>query len=47
MAEALNAISKANGYRLDKSHTFVVNSFEDHAKYMAVPDEERAFEPPP
>ena len=38
--EAAAAIQKANGYKLDKAHTFVVNSFEDHAKYMAVPDEE-------
>ena len=45
--EAAAAIQKANGYKLDKAHTFVVNSFEDHAKYMAVPDEEKEFEPPP
>ena len=46
-AEANAAIQKANGYKLDKAHTFVVNSFEDHAKYMAVPDEEVEFQPPP
>ena len=46
-AEAATAIQKANGYKLDKSHTFVVNSFEDHAKYLAVPDEEQPFEPQP
>ena len=46
-SEATAAISKANGYKLDKSHTFVVNSFEDCAKYMAVPDDEEAFVPPP
>jgi len=46
-AEASAAIQKANGYKLDKSHTFVVNSFEDHAKYMAVPDEEVEMKPPP
>jgi hypothetical protein len=40
------AIQKADGYKLDKAHTFVVNSFEDHAKYMAVPDEEQPFVPP-
>jgi translation initiation factor 3 subunit B len=45
--EASAAIQKANGYKLDKSHTFVVNSFEAHAKYVAVPDEEKEFEPPP
>jgi len=41
------AIQKANGYKLDKAHTFQVNSFEDYDKYMAVPDEEKEFEPPP
>jgi len=46
-AEASLAIQKANGYKLDRSHIFVVNSFEDHAKYMSVPDEEKEFEPPP
>ena len=46
-AEAKMAIQKANGYKLDKSHTFVVNSFEDHAKYMAVPEEEQEFQPQP
>ena len=45
--QAAAAITKANGYKLDKAHTFIVNSFEDHAKYMAVPDEEVEFEPPP
>ena len=46
-AEATAAITKANGYKLDKSHTFQVNSFEDHAKFMAVPDEEGEYVPPP
>ena len=46
-AEAAAAIQKADGYKLDKAHTFVVNSYEDHAKYMAVPDQEVEFEPPP
>ena len=36
-----------NGYKLDKSHTFVVNSFEDYDRYMAVPDKEVEFVPPP
>jgi len=46
-AVANTAIQKANGYKLDKAHTFQVNSFEDHPKYLAVPDEEREIEPPP
>ena len=46
-AEAATAVQKANGYKLDKSHTFITNSLEDYAKYMAVPDEEREYEPPP
>ena len=35
------AIQKANGYKLDKSHTFIVNSLNDYYKYAAVPDEEK------
>ena len=46
-AQAATAVVKANGYKLDKSHTFITSSFEDYAKYMAVPDEEREFEAPP
>ena len=46
-AEATAAIQKANGYKLDKSHTFIVNSFDDYAKYTSVPDEEQEFTPPP
>jgi translation initiation factor 3 subunit B len=46
-AEATAAIQKANGYKLDKSHTFIVNSFEDHKKFMAVPDVEQEYVPPP
>lgn len=45
-AEANAAIQKANGYKLDKSHTFIVNSLEDYYKYAAVPDEETEFVPP-
>jgi len=45
--EATAAIQKANGYKLDKSHTFVVNSLEDHAKFMAVPEVEVEVVPPP
>jgi len=46
-SQAADACQKANGYKLDKSHTFITNSFEDYQKYMNVPDEEREFEPPP
>ena len=42
--EAQAAIVKANGYKLDKSHTFIVNSFEDYAKYMAISDVEQVQE---
>lgn len=28
-SDAANAIKTANGYKLDKNHTFVVNSFSD------------------
>ena len=45
--QAAAAITKANGYKLDKAHTFIVNSFEDHKKFMAVPDEEQEYVPPP
>eukprot|EP00308_Calcidiscus_leptoporus_P021349 CAMPEP_0119378408 /NCGR_PEP_ID=MMETSP1334-20130426/48186_1 /TAXON_ID=127549 /ORGANISM="Calcidiscus leptoporus, Strain RCC1130" /LENGTH=665 /DNA_ID=CAMNT_0007397605 /DNA_START=14 /DNA_END=2011 /DNA_ORIENTATION=- len=45
--EATAAVAKANGYKLDKSHTFVVNSFEDFAKYTSIPDEEVEAPPPP
>ena len=45
-AEATAAIQKANGYKLDKSHTFIVSSLMDYYKYTAVPDEETEFVPP-
>ena len=45
--EAAAAIAKANGYKLDKAHTFVVNSFEDFYKYTAIPNEETEYKPPP
>jgi len=45
--EATAAIRKANGYKLDKAHTFVVNSFEDYGRYMAISDVEQPFVPPP
>jgi translation initiation factor 3 subunit B len=45
-AEANAAIARANGYKLDKSHTFIVNAFDDYSKYSKVPDEEVEFTPP-
>ncbi len=46
-SEAQAAIVKANGYKLDKAHTFIVNAFEDYDKYIAIPDTERPYRPPP
>ncbi|VAI38132.1 unnamed protein product [Triticum turgidum subsp. durum] len=37
--EAELAREKTNGYKLDKSHIFAVNMFDDFEKYMKVPDE--------
>uniref|UniRef100_A0A0E0R2Q8 Eukaryotic translation initiation factor 3 subunit B n=1 Tax=Oryza rufipogon TaxID=4529 RepID=A0A0E0R2Q8_ORYRU len=37
--EAELAREKTNGYKLDKSHIFAVNMFDDFDKYMKVPDE--------
>ncbi|CAH9101713.1 unnamed protein product [Cuscuta europaea] len=37
--EAELAKEKTHGYRLDKSHIFVVNLFDDIDKFMKVPDE--------
>jgi len=45
-SEAVSAIAKANGYKLDKSHTFVVTSFGDFHKYTSIPDEEIEYLPP-
>eukprot|EP00310_Coccolithus_braarudii_P012456 CAMPEP_0183351492 /NCGR_PEP_ID=MMETSP0164_2-20130417/25201_1 /TAXON_ID=221442 /ORGANISM="Coccolithus pelagicus ssp braarudi, Strain PLY182g" /LENGTH=673 /DNA_ID=CAMNT_0025523685 /DNA_START=48 /DNA_END=2069 /DNA_ORIENTATION=+ len=45
--EANAAVAKANGYRLDKSHMFVVNLFTDFAKYASIPDEEVEAQPEP
>jgi translation initiation factor 3 subunit B len=36
--EAELAREKTNGYKLDKSHIFAVNMFDDFEKYMKVPD---------
>ena len=41
--EANEAVKATNGYKLDKSHTFIVNLFSDFDKYANVPDE---WEPP-
>jgi translation initiation factor 3 subunit B len=38
-SDAANAIKTANGYKLDKSHTFLVNSFADFEKYKNVSDD--------
>ncbi|CAI0413995.1 unnamed protein product [Linum tenue] len=37
--EAELAKEKTNGYRLDKSHFFAVNMFDDFDRFMRVPDE--------
>lgn len=37
--EAQTAREQTNGYKLDRSHVFVVNMFDDYDKYMRVPDE--------
>ncbi|KAL6008103.1 Eukaryotic translation initiation factor 3 subunit B [Asimina triloba] len=37
--EAELAKEKTNGYKLDKSHIFAVNFFDDFDKYLKVPDE--------
>lgn len=36
--KALQAIEKLNGYRLDKNHNFIVNSYEDLGKYQNISD---------
>lgn len=38
------AREKTNGYKLDKSHIFAVNVFDDFEKYMKVPEEWKASE---
>ncbi|XP_063444701.1 eukaryotic translation initiation factor 3 subunit B-like [Mytilus trossulus] len=40
---ALEAVKMANGYKLDKLHTFSVNLFSDFDKYGNIPDD---WEPP-
>ena len=44
--EAKAAVQKANGVKLDKSHTFIVNLLEDYHKYAAVSDIEAEYVPP-
>ena len=41
--EAAEAVKNADGYKLDKQHTFQVNLFTDFDKYASIPDE---WEPP-
>lgn len=36
-------VQQVNGFKLDKSHTFAVNMFDDVSRYMQIPDE---YEPP-
>jgi len=38
-SDAANAVKTANGYKLDKNHTFSVNSFADFEKYKEVKEE--------
>lgn len=38
-SDAANAVKTANGYKLDKSHTFIVNNFADFDKYKDVTDD--------
>lgn len=45
--EAQTAREQTNGYKLDKSHTFAVNMFDDFDKYAKVPDTYSAPEPKP
>ena len=37
-------VQQVNGFKLDKSHTFAVNLFDDVSRYMQVPDEYEAPE---
>ena len=39
MQEAQIAKDQTNGYKLDKSHIFVVNMFDDFDKYTKVSNE--------
>ncbi|XP_074648217.1 eukaryotic translation initiation factor 3 subunit B-like [Tubulanus polymorphus] len=46
-AHAQEAVTKTNGYKLDKAHTFSVNLFSDFDRYANVPDEWEKPEPMP
>lgn len=37
-------VQQVNGFKLDKSHTFAVNMFDDVSRYMQIPDEYEAPE---
>mmetsp|Transcript_28808 Transcript_28808/g.84433 ORF Transcript_28808/g.84433 Transcript_28808/m.84433 type:complete len:691 (+) Transcript_28808:11-2083(+) len=43
---AEEAIKKTQGHKLDKNHTFVVNTFVQVNEYLAVPEEAPAIVPP-
>ena len=43
LQEALAVRQIVNGFKLDKSHTFAVNMFDEIDKYMRIPD---VYEPP-
>ncbi len=50
LQEALAVRQVVNGFKLDKSHTFAVNLFDEIDKYMRIPDvyespEDKKFEP--
>ncbi|XP_047340523.1 eukaryotic translation initiation factor 3 subunit B-like [Impatiens glandulifera] len=45
--EAEVAMEKTNNYKLDRSHIFAVNKFDDIEKFMKVPDEWAPSEPKP
>merc|ERR550519_491211 len=38
-SDAANAVKTANGYKLDKSHTFIVNAFADFDKFKGISDD--------
>lgn len=39
LQEAEPAKEKTNGYKLDRSHIFAVNMFEDFDRFIKVPDQ--------
>ena len=44
-------VQQVNGFKLDKTHTFAVNLFDDVSRYMQIPDEyetpeDKEFETP-